>query len=226
MPPPPPDARGSGFRPPPPPDAPRRRAGGGGIMDIITGIGRILSVMRLLGSMIAGIFKTLAALPKWLADQRKQLSRVDPVIATQEAQAMISALQADIAVAQDPRTRGALGRFTQSQIAFNQAMIPVRIAAIEAASVVGTQTMYAATGMAQILSGNFSQGVPLLSAVFGSIMGWLPPGLAALISSVQTAQFRASVNGMFLKDFESMTMGAFSPTRAYPGNRNAGNWWR
>lgn len=205
-------------------------------MGVILGIGRVLSVIGLIGRLMASVIKLIMAVPRMAANQRRQLAQVDPVLAAQEAQVMISALQANIAVARDPRVRASYAQFTQAQIAFQQAAIPVRIGAAQVLAQAGTAVAYAGAGFANLLSGAFGAstggvnnaafGVGLLGSVFGSLYGWLPPGLAALISSVQTAQARASSNGMFINDFMALTAGNYSPTRAYPSNRGAGNWWR
>lgn len=242
LPPPPPP-----LPPPPPPPPPPGPAPGGGIPgfmqsigNVISIVGRVLSVGRLIMGILSEISRAVKAVMKFATDQRKILGRVDPVIAQQEAQLMIARLRQDIAVGQDPMVRSATRFMSDAQMVNMRYMIPIRSLGVALASratgtIAGLQAM-GAKAVGGLLSGNLSQFAQAntemvlanLSFLFG---GWL--GLSWFVSkwtAIQGTNTAAQANQIFIDDLRALTGVDPLFSRAYP-QRNprrtagAGNWW-
>lgn len=236
-PPPPPPPRPPGPMPDPGGEAPGFMQSVGNVISIV---GRVLSVGRLIMGVLSEINNAVKAIMKFATDQRKILSRVDPVIAQQEAQLMIARLRQDIAVGQDPSVRSATRFMTDAEMVSMRYMTPIRalgvsLSARATGTFAGLQAM-GAKAVGGLVSGNFSQfaqaygemTLAKLSWLFG---GWL--GLSSFVSkwiSAQGTNTATQANQLFVDDLRALT--GFDPlfTQAYPQRSKirtsgAGNWW-
>lgn len=223
-----------------PPAAP---GGGGGIRGMLGAVGAVIAPVRgilaLVGtitSLAALAVKLLTTMSNVASAQRERLSRVDPVFATMEAGLMISRLQADIAVAQDPNLRGSMQRLTDIQMLRAQYGVAPR--ALAGGIIAEGATWYEKTmlgfemGITGLMKGDWQMA---LTGYAVAQAGFLGPTLAKLIQDAllgnMTAQARMSSNGMFRDDLNALTMGvAFGPTPygRWRGGapKTAGEWWR
>ena len=223
------------------------------VMGVFNTVRSILGIIGKIGAVIGLvtlIAKILSKMSQATERQRENLSRIDPVYATMEANLMISRLRADIQVAGDPKLRTAQQNFTNIQMARAQAQVPLRIAGgIFAASAGAVYESFMLASEMQIgglirgdakgyLMGSALAGIsimqtsPLAQVFFGPLM----QQLQAAIVSQTTAQARATTNGLFMDDFERLSAsratgrGYWRRDRPYqPGvgvSVNASNWWR
>ena len=220
---------------------------GRSIMGVVTVIGRVLSVARLIFSAVSVVIKVLTSLSRMAGAQRATLAGVDPGFAAMESSLTIGQLQADYATAQSPALRYTLGKLTDIQLARMQAQVPLRqIFGTAAAQGASAWEMY-------LLSQELLWGGALSGDPYAMMRGALIPvyGLFQLTPFAALAEFfglndtirqwligqntasaRQSSNQIFLNDLAGMSAGMFGTSYAYPGGRpgtpprGAGDWWR
>jgi hypothetical protein len=222
---------------PAPPPARRPQTMWGGVMQMVTMVGRILAVGGMVLSFLGRIWGALKAISAATMAQRQEFSRIDPIFAQMEAQYRISALRADIAVAQSPMLRQAMQQFTNTQIARSAAGVPVRQAMSTIRTAAGTFFERFLLGYELVaggaLSGNTTNlGLGYLS-VIGNTLGLANPVFALLnqylqswIVSQVTKNGNLTNNKHMIDPLVSMTAGRFDVNRPYVGKgAGASNWW-
>jgi hypothetical protein len=222
-----------------PPAAAPRMTLIGGVMQIVTAVGRVLSVGTLIFGLVSKIMGALKALSQAAMQERSLFSRIDPVFATMEAQYMIGNLKAQMNVARNPAVRASAIEFTQAQLARQQAQVPLRIFGSTIRNKFASQYERAMLGVELMFGGmltgsgqSFSQGFGLMitsaltaspgTSVFGQYLGQLIQSSILRSMMAQTA----TSNAMFVAPLEQMTSGRFSTRQPYMGRgATAANWW-
>lgn len=238
---------GSVPPPPPPPTAPTPSGAGagGGInaMNLLTMVGRVLSVIQL----ISGFIRRIAEMIKRVIDASRALranfATVDAPTAMMQAQIQIAQLRDNIILAR--ASRGASAAFTREELLNIETTRMARFFGGAATSVVGAGLLRAGSNLGMIFEGIVGADSKAFSAGMVGMMGYTPIGafLKSMFPQIDAAynayingrinQARATVNGVFIDDLSEMTAGRFDPDRAYPsmrgGNRRplatANNWW-
>jgi hypothetical protein len=221
--------------PVPAPEAPQGRFAG--VMGIITVIGRVLSVARLISGLIQTILGFIRSIVQGAENQRKAFAAIDPFFAMQQAQVEIGAIRSNMAVAQSPLVRSTAAEFTQMQLARQQAGIPLRQYGSAARNKLATrfesyflslELFYG--GLYTLNTNSIGSGLGFAAAAYIDTTiigagGFLGDYIRqALIKFLNTSP--ATNNQLFIDDLRSMTGGRFEPDRAYPmRNGNQTNWW-
>ncbi len=221
------------------PDRPRQSV----IGPILTMTGRVLSVLSLLKGVVQTIMSAVKTIAMFSAGQRRELSKIDPVMATLESQATVSGIIANMRVAQDPGVRAAMTQYTAAQISYQQAIVPFRTSFAKLASRVGESVLGLGTAFGLAYEGLFggpSSGVsnPLFTAFqlfssyyeqrYGLGSAAQHEAFRAAIFAQITGNIKNAANAGFQTDLQTMTSGRVSFNSPYPNRPQAGptGWWQ
>lgn len=221
------------------PGAPVPSGGGrgtivGGIMQAVTTVGRVLSVISLVKSLITSIISFVKTIALYSDTQRKELAKVDPVMATLQSQVYVSGLIANMRVAQDPSVRASMTRYTAAQIAAQQALVPMRVAFANASAAAGTMFQEVGVGIGLMFGGPrpgisspFTTGLAYLATILPNTFG-LGDIFRQYINTLLTGNIKNAANAGFMSDLEIMTSGRWSAGSPYPNRPKAGatGWWQ
>lgn len=210
----------------------RNGSGGVGFMAIVSGVGRILATISMIGTAIRMIVSFVKYIPNLAVEMRTRMGNVSVPMAQMNANVRMAEILDQMKIANNRGVVSAYRSFTQAQLGFIQETRPIRQFFTQSAAEIGslglTLGSAASTLITGLFSGNMSNAVMGAMGVGGTLMPhfmWMRMAYETWLSG-RLANMRNVVQSQFELDLETMTGGRFSTSSAYTSKAaNKRNWW-
>lgn len=200
-------------------------------MAIVSGVGRILATISMIGTAIRMIVSFVKYIPNLAVEMRTRMGNVSIPMAQMNANVRMAEILDQMKIANNRGVVNAYASFTQAQLGFIQESRPIRQFFTQSAAQIGALGLGLGSAASTFATGVF--GLDLQKTIMGfyGILGsssphlmWMRTMYDGYVAS-ELAKSRTAQNGMFVDPLREMTGGRFSLDRAYPGNSNETNWW-